>query len=146
MGVITAIRLSLFHSVEYMKQYVVDETVTRRAWIYQRGNQNPYIEEEQTTQWPKEKVQKDKQRSTKHTHKAKDRVTRTPLKIGGELRSSERVGSSCSTNDTRHVNLVTNPVISHARGKDREVFTTSETYPWSSMTQIFYNGQPRRRQ
>jgi hypothetical protein len=36
---------------------------------YQRGNQNPYIEEEQTTQWPKEKVQKDKQRSTKHTYK-----------------------------------------------------------------------------
>jgi hypothetical protein len=28
-----------------------------------RGNHNPYIEE-QTTQWPKEKVQKDKQRST----------------------------------------------------------------------------------
>jgi hypothetical protein len=25
------------------------------------GNQNPYIEEEQTTQWSKEKVQKDKQ-------------------------------------------------------------------------------------
>ena len=43
------------------------------------GNQNPYIEE-QTTQWSKEKVQKDKQRSTKHTHKTKDRVTRTPLK------------------------------------------------------------------
>jgi hypothetical protein len=40
------------------------------------GNQNPYIEE-QTTQWPNEKVQKDKQRSTKHTHKDKDRVTRT---------------------------------------------------------------------
>jgi hypothetical protein len=44
------------------------------------GNQNPYIKEDQTTQWPKEKVQKDKQRSTKHTHKTKDRVTRTPLK------------------------------------------------------------------
>jgi hypothetical protein len=27
----------------------------------QRGNQNPYIEEEQRTQWPKVKVQKDKQ-------------------------------------------------------------------------------------
>jgi hypothetical protein len=27
---------------------------------YKRVNQNPYIEEEQTTQWPKEKVQKDK--------------------------------------------------------------------------------------
>jgi hypothetical protein len=26
----------------------------RRACKYQRGNQNPYIEEEQTTQWPKE--------------------------------------------------------------------------------------------
>jgi hypothetical protein len=32
----------------------------------------PYIEEEQTTQWPKEKVQKDKQRSTKHTYKTND--------------------------------------------------------------------------
>ena len=39
------------------------------------GNQNPYIEEEQTTQWPKEKVQRDKQRSTKHAYKTKDRVT-----------------------------------------------------------------------
>jgi hypothetical protein len=46
------------------------------------GNQNPYIEKEQTTQWPKEKVQKDKQRSTKHTYKTKDRVTRTPLITG----------------------------------------------------------------
>ena len=43
----------------------------RRVWRYQRGNQNPYIEEEQTTQWPKEKVQKDKQRSTKHAYKTK---------------------------------------------------------------------------
>jgi len=39
----------------------------RRVWRYQRGNQNPYIEEEQTTQWPKEKVQKDKHKYlTKH--------------------------------------------------------------------------------
>jgi hypothetical protein len=36
----------------------------------------------------KEKVQKDKQRSTKHTHKTKDQVTRTPLQTGGELRFS----------------------------------------------------------
>ena len=27
------------------------------------------------TQWPKEKGKKDKQRSTKHTHNTKDRVT-----------------------------------------------------------------------
>jgi hypothetical protein len=46
--------------------------VIRRVRIYQRGNQNPYIEEEQTTQWPKENVQKDKQRSTKHTYKTKN--------------------------------------------------------------------------
>ena len=32
-------------------------------------NQNPYIEEEQTTQWPKGKVEKDKQQSTKHISK-----------------------------------------------------------------------------
>jgi hypothetical protein len=118
------------------------ETVLRRDWRYQRGNQNPYIEEEQTTQWPKEKVQKDKQRSTKHIYKTKDRVTRTPLKTRGELRCSGRVSSSCSTSDTRRVNLVTNPVISHEWGKDREVFTTSGTYPWSFVTQIFHNGQP----
>jgi hypothetical protein len=30
----------------------------------------------------KKKIQKDKQRSTKHTHKTKDQVTRTPLKTG----------------------------------------------------------------
>ena len=35
--------------------------------IYQRSNQNSYFEEEQTKQWPKENVQKDKQRFTKHT-------------------------------------------------------------------------------
>jgi hypothetical protein len=29
----------------------------RRVWRYQRGNQNQYIEEEQTTQWPTEKGQ-----------------------------------------------------------------------------------------
>ena len=45
---------------------------------------------------PKEKVQKDKQLSTKHTHKTKDRVTRTPLKTGGELMYSGRVHILCS--------------------------------------------------
>ena len=39
---------------------------------------------------PTEKVQKDKQRSTKHTCKTKDRVTRTPLKTGSELKCSGR--------------------------------------------------------
>ena len=92
------------------------ENYLRRIWRYQRGNQNPYIEEEQTTQWPKEKVQKAKQRSTKHTHKTKDRVTRTTIKTGGELGCSGRVSSSCFASGTRRVNLVTNPVISHEFG------------------------------
>ena len=51
--------------------------------------------------------------------------------------------SSCSASGTRRVNLVTHPVISHERGKDREVLT-SGTYPWSFVTQICHNGQPSR--
>jgi hypothetical protein len=43
------------------------------------------------------------------TYKNKAGVTRTPLKTGGELRCTGRVSSSCSTSDTRRVNLVTNP-------------------------------------
>jgi hypothetical protein len=129
----------------WLIHYVYGECLyLRRVWRYQRGNQNPYIEEEQTTQWPKEKVQEDKQRSTKHTYRTKDRVTRTPLKTGGDLMCSGRVSSSCYTSDTGRVNLVTSPVISHERGKDWEVFTTSGTYPWSFVTQIFHYGQPSR--
>ena len=56
------------------------------------GNQNP----ERTRQHNGQK-KKDKRRSTKHTHKTKDRVTRTPLKTG-------RISS---TSATRRVNLVT---------------------------------------
>ena len=63
-----------------------------------------------TTQWPKEQIQKDKQRYTKHTYKTKDRVTRTPLNTGGELRCSGMVSSFCSTSGIRRVTLVTNPV------------------------------------
>jgi len=52
---------------------------------------------------PKEKGQKDKQRSTKHTHKTKYRVTRTNYKPG--------VSTSCSTNDTQIIRffLIENP-------------------------------------
>ena len=67
---------ALKHDLELMVTYV------RRIWRYRSGNQNPYIEKKQTTQWPNEKAQKDKQRSTNHIHKTKDRVTRTPQKPG----------------------------------------------------------------
>ena len=59
--------------------------------------------------WPKEKVQRDKQRSIEHTHKTKDRVTLTPLKTGDEIRCSGMVRNSCSTSGTGRINLVTNP-------------------------------------
>jgi hypothetical protein len=78
----------------------------------------------------------DKQRSTNYIHKSEDRVTQTQLKTGGELRRSGMVNSSSTTSDTRRVNLVANPVISHESGKNREVFTTSGTYPWSFVTDI----------
>ena len=71
--------------------------------------------------------------STKHTHKTKYRVTRTPLKTGGGLGCSGRVSIICFTNDARRVTLVTDLVISHKWEKDREVFT-SGTYPWSLVT------------
>ena len=71
------------------------------------------MEEEQIRQLPKVKVQWDKQRSTKHTYKTKDRVTRTPLTIGGELRCSGRVNNVCSTSDACRVYLLTNSLISH---------------------------------
>ena len=58
------------------------------------------------------KRKRTKGQTTKHTHKTKDRITRTPLKNGGELRSSRRVSSSCSTSGTQK-NLIGNelPVI-----------------------------------
>jgi hypothetical protein len=42
-----------------------------------------HVTEAQTTQWPKEKVQTNKQQSTKHTHKTKDRF---PYQILGSDR------------------------------------------------------------
>jgi hypothetical protein len=80
--------------LQYSKNSEITSLRIRRVWRYQSCNQNPYIEEEETTQWPTENKQKDKQRSTKHTHKTKDRVTRTLLEIGGDLRCSGRVSSS----------------------------------------------------
>jgi hypothetical protein len=56
--------------------------------------------------------QKRTKNDLQNTHKTKDRVTRTPLKIGGELVYLGRVGSSCSTSGILRVH--TNPVISHA--------------------------------
>jgi hypothetical protein len=75
-----------------------------------------YIKEEQTTQWPQDikeviriciskknrqhngqkKKYKRKNSDLQNIH-IKHRVTRTPLKTGGELRCPGKVCSSCST-------------------------------------------------
>jgi hypothetical protein len=47
-----------------------------------RVNKKPQNEERQTTQWPKEKGQKDKQRSTKHYTENKRLSNANPLKLG----------------------------------------------------------------
>ena len=44
------------------------------------------------------------------TQNTKDWATRTPFKTGVNSDYTERVNSSCATNDTRHVILVENPV------------------------------------
>ena len=80
---------------------------------YQRGNQNPKIEE-QTTQWPKEKGQKDRNNDLQNMYirrKTEDRVIRTSLKAEVELRCPGRVNSTCSTSGIRRVTLVENSVI-----------------------------------
>ena len=56
-------------------------SLLRRVWRDQRSNQNSYIKE-QTLQWREEKVQKEKQWSTKHIYIAKGRVTGFHIKIG----------------------------------------------------------------
>jgi len=87
-------------SVDNNDSYTLDKKslkIPKGQWesVYRRRTDNAMA---------KRKVQKDKQRSTKHTYQTKDRVTRIPLKTGGELRCSGRVSSSCSTNGTRRVN------------------------------------------
>ena len=42
----------------------------------------------------------------------------------------------------RRVSLVKHMTIKHKKGKDQIVITTNETYPWSSVADIFCNGQP----
>ena len=50
-------------ALRWITRYIYNWYLIRSVWRYQRGKQNPYIEE-QTTHWPKEKLQKDKQRPT----------------------------------------------------------------------------------
>ena len=59
-------------SFQILADEIVNSSMTllRGVWRYKRGNQ----------EWRKEKVQKEKQRSTKLIYKEKSRVTRVPVK------------------------------------------------------------------
>ena len=59
-------------------------TVGRRVGRYQRGKSESVNRGRTDNIMAKRNKQKDKQLSTKHTHKTKDRVTRTSIKYGGE--------------------------------------------------------------
>jgi hypothetical protein len=106
----------------------------RKVWRY---NQKPQIGEWQTTQWPREKGQNDKQRSTKHGTENKWSGNTNLTKTWGELRCSGRVISSWSTSGTLRITFVINPVISHERGKVRIVITTNWTYRWQCDSQKY---------
>jgi hypothetical protein len=75
------------------------------------------------------------------THKTKDRVTRTSIKTGGELRCSERVDSSCATSGIRRVTLTSGDL-----GHNPKYISVSTTYEYdhahddSSYEYIMMNG------
>jgi hypothetical protein len=107
-----------------------------------KGSQNPYIKEEQTTQWPKEKGQQYTQRFTKHRHRTNDQVKRTSLKTGNELRSSGMLNSSCSTSGIRRFTVVTNRVIRSAwryqRGNQNPYIEEKQTTQWPNEKELKY--------
>jgi hypothetical protein len=76
----------------------------RRIWRYHREVIRICTSKKKRQHNGQRKSTKGQRTTYKHTHKTKDRVTRTPLRTGGELRCSGMVTSSCSTSDTRRVN------------------------------------------
>ena len=98
-------------------QYIVNH-LSRRVWRYQRVIRIPKS---------KNRQHNGQKKQYKRTNSDLQNI-HIKLKIEYELKCSGRVSSSWSTSGTRRVNLVTNPVISHEWGKDREVFTRSGTY------------------
>jgi hypothetical protein len=84
-------------------------------------------------------ISKNKQWSTKHIHKAKDRVTRTPLITMSELRCPGGVSSSWCT---RRVSIVTNPVISDEWGKclHTSILLWKESWPLWNICVKNYHG------
>jgi hypothetical protein len=101
--------------------------------------QNSHISVSNKNRQHNGQMKKDKRTNTylqDTIQKTKDRITRTPLKTGGELMCSRMVGSSYSTSDTCRFTLVKSPVLSHEWGMDREVHTTSDIQVFGDMMHI----------
>ena len=83
---------------EHVSHHNVDTVVTRLCrsdlptifqvwnWLEEFEDPERVIRIRKSKKNTMAKVEKDKQRSTKHMHKTKDRVTRIPLKTGCEIR------------------------------------------------------------
>jgi hypothetical protein len=79
---------------------------------------------------------------TNTTQNINNRAIPTTLKIQSELRCYEKVSRYCSTCRTRRIILITNPLISHEWGQDRNVSKNDGSYRWLFVTQIFLTGLP----
>jgi hypothetical protein len=61
---------------------IIFPNVVKKSLKIPKGQSESVYRSRTDNTMAKKKIQKDKQRSTKHTYKTKDRVTRIPLKTG----------------------------------------------------------------
>jgi hypothetical protein len=78
--------------------------MNKRLKIPKRYSEAEYRRQTDNTMTSIKRTNNDKQNITQKT---KDRATRTPLKIGGKLRCTRRL---CSTCGSRRVTIASNPV------------------------------------
>jgi hypothetical protein len=81
------------------RQYNVQTTTDQTR--YQKGIRSRHSKKD----WQNNEQNKHDNRTNNYLQKTKDWPTRPPLKTGGELMCSGRVGSSCYTSNTRRVNV-----------------------------------------
>ena len=101
------------HNGQKDKEELEDTKGVIRIRISKKNRQHKDKKTNNTMAKRKSTPKKNKQRSTKHTHKTKNLVTRTPLKTGVELGCFGSVNSSCSIGGTRRVNLITRQTTTH---------------------------------
>jgi hypothetical protein len=97
---------------------------SRRVWKYQRGNQ--YWRTDNTMD--KRKSTKGKQPSSKHTHKAKDRVTQFASCNLGNLTNVSSIVNSILTNNVSYILILTLSVTWWRLFQKRVVHTKFDIY------------------